>query len=1123
MRPQHFTLLSALVVLILACTPAHANLSDYRFSAGYGKPMTPGATTRLLKAGSDDVTSAVTNIGFTFAFDGTPYTQFSVSSDGLIGLGSRAVSPCWLNKLTTTTGICDGVSGYDYTLVNVPHIAPLWDDLRVPDIGNDKFDGDVNYGLTGTAPNRVLVINFVNIETDYLNFYYSTFQVRLYESSNKIEFYYENLNPNYFVGNGASIGLATTATNYLSVFPSGKGGPTASSSSVNDFFYPSDGTIPAGYMYSFTPCQITYTGDPAQGGTIDMNDGDTLLAGMKTMVYNTAPYTPFSMSMDAACSSRVVTATISGPSAAEYSFSPSPASIVSGNKPLAGTVTFKPTGVGIRRAQLRLTDDRGGLRVYNLAAEATPRITYTGIIPQGGTAAMANGDVLMSAVHVRRNQSMGFTPFTLTNIGNNESAPAAAVTYQIKGMAGGQYSIAPPNASIGSSTSHTPTITFSPGSTIGPVLDSLFVTADGETRRFALYAISDGVGARMSIENQVLADSSQLFTNRFSCAGTDPITLPMVVTNVGSLPFQITRVDYFQTDTIYRQGSPRYPLMRGNESAPVRVYDYIVTETPPVLPINTSAPQAPITVDVGATRTLYFTFIGQVPGKRFARAFVYTNAENFIATDVNGEMSQGLVTFDLYGRGTGAMLSDRPGGGRPQALQFGEVRVGESVTQRLYMVNNGTCPLRINLTRMAIVAGDVDEFELVTRPTTNVDAATGDVVLAPGDIDSADIRFTASHNGSRRAALRLVTNDSAIIVPGITERGTWYVDLYGQGRADLYAEGANLGQALIGGAPAEHRRGVVRFRNTRAVPITVASLTITGTDAAEFVADATAPWPTLPKDLLPGDVMELAVEFAPASGGPVGTRSAEVHLAASGGEAIDAPMTGLAGTREIAANPGSVSFSVTTGGQARKTVAIGNTGTMPLTITKVETSAPDFTLGALDRTQLAPGQVEYLEITFTPQGPGVVSGTLTIESNATNAPQQVTLNGVASTRRRSDDPSSATQARPGFEGVRLEAVEEFSTSGVAGVRAAGGLTLMQSIPNPGREMVEIGYRTPQRGMVQLALFDAAGREVRTLESGVRDAGERTVRVNVSGLPAGIYVYRLTTADGTLTRTLTIVR
>lgn len=1123
MRQQHSTVLSALVVLILACIPARANLSDYRFSAGYGKPMTPGATTKLMTPGSDDVTSAVTNIGFTFYFDGIPYTQFSVSSDGLIGLGSRAVSPCWLNQLTTTTGTCDGVAGYDYTLVNVPHIAPLWDDLRVPEVGKDKFDGDVNYGLTGTAPNRVLVINFVRIETDYLNFNYSTFQVRLYETSNKIEFYYESLNPSYSLGNGASIGLATTASNYLSVFPSGKGGPTASSSSVNDSFYPSDGTIPAGYMYSFTPCQIMYTGDLAQGGTVNMADGDTLLADRKLMVYNTAMYTPFTMTMDAACSSRVITATISGANASDYEFAPSPASIVAGANPLNGTVTFRPTGVGIRRAQLRLTDDRGGVRVYNLAAVATPRITYTGIIPQGGTATMADGDVLMSTIHVRRGRSTGFTPFMLTNIGNNESAPAAAVTYQIKGMAGSQYAIAPPNTSIGSSASHTPTITFSPGASIGPVLDSLFVTADGETRRFALYATSDGVGASMSIGNQVLADSSQLFTNRFSCAGSDPITLPLVITNVGSLPFQIDHVDYFQTDTIYRQGSPRYPLTMQNGSTPARVYDYIITETPPVAPVNTSAPQAPITVDVGATRTLYFTFIGQVPGKRFARAFVYTNAENFIATDEHGEMMQGLITLDLYGRGTGAVLSDRPGGGRPQALQFGEDRVGESVTRRLYMVNNGTCPLRINLTRMAIVAGDVDEFELLTKPTTNIDAATGDVVLAPGGIDSADVRFTASHNGSRRAALRLVTNDSAIVVPGITERGTYYVDLYGQGRADLYAEGANLGQALIGGVPAEHRHSVVRFRNTRAVPISVTSLTITGTDAAEFIADASAPWPTLPKDLLPGDVMELAVEFAPASGGSVGTRGAEVHLTASGGETIDAPMAGLAGTREIAANPGSVNLSVSTGGQARKTVAIGNTGTMPLTITKVETSAPDFTLGALERTQLAPGQVEYLEITFTPQGPGVVSGTLTIESNATNAPQQVTLNGVASTRRRSDDPSSATQARPGFEGVRADAAEEFSVSGVAGVRAASGLALMQSIPNPGRDLVEIDYRTPQRGMVQLALYDAVGREVRVLESGVCDAGERTVRVNVSGLPAGVYVYRLTTADGTLTRTLTIVR
>ena len=55
----------------------------------------------------------------------------------------------------------------------------------------------------------------------------------------------------------------------------------------------------------------------------------------------------------------------------------------------------------------------------------------------------------------------------------------------------------------------------------------------------------------------------------------------------------------------------------------------------------------------------------------------------------------------------------------------------------------------------------VDEFEIVTKPSSTVDPVKNDLVLAPGALDSVEIRFTPSHQGSRRAGLRLVTSDSA--------------------------------------------------------------------------------------------------------------------------------------------------------------------------------------------------------------------------------------------------------------------------------------------------------------------------------------------------------------------------
>ena len=49
-------------------------------------------TTQLLGADLDDNVSAVTNIGFSFVFQGTPYTQFSLNANGGIRLGATAIA-----------------------------------------------------------------------------------------------------------------------------------------------------------------------------------------------------------------------------------------------------------------------------------------------------------------------------------------------------------------------------------------------------------------------------------------------------------------------------------------------------------------------------------------------------------------------------------------------------------------------------------------------------------------------------------------------------------------------------------------------------------------------------------------------------------------------------------------------------------------------------------------------------------------------------------------------------------------------------------------------------------------------------------------------------------------------
>lgn len=95
---------------------------------------------------------------------------------------------------------------------------------------------------------------------------------------------------------------------------------------------------------------------------------------------------------------------------------------------------------------------------------------------------------------------------------------------------------------------------------------------------------------------------------------------------------------------------------------------------------------------------------------------------------------------------------------------------------------------------------------------------------------------------------------------------------------------------------------------------------------------------------------------------------------------------------------------------------------------------------------------------------------------------------------------------------------------------AGEDALGVNYPNPFRVASEtwIPYTLTRDTQVRLAVYDVLGRELRTLVSTHQSAGSRLVSWNGrdqhgDAVPAGMYMYRLETADGVVSRTLTIVK
>ena len=146
--------------------------------------------TAIATANTDDANSAAQSIGFTFAYNGTSFTQFVLNTNGFIKLGATAPSAVdlFLPESMTATQI-DPFESTNAADVNI--VAPFNFDLTA---GTAVGGTEYRVANTGTAPNRVCIIQWKNVADKTLSYdqqYGSiNFQVKLYETSGNIEFVY---------------------------------------------------------------------------------------------------------------------------------------------------------------------------------------------------------------------------------------------------------------------------------------------------------------------------------------------------------------------------------------------------------------------------------------------------------------------------------------------------------------------------------------------------------------------------------------------------------------------------------------------------------------------------------------------------------------------------------------------------------------------------------------------------------------------------------------------------------------------------------------------------------------------------------------------------------------------
>ncbi len=255
---KKFLLIVFLIVAVFA--GFSQSITNYNFTASNGSfNIITGATSPPITSGNSS--SGYFNnipVGFDFWYMGVRYTTVSASTKGWITPGGSITTPTPTNNLTS-----GGAPR--------PIFAPLWDDLDM------QANSNISYTTTGASGNRIFTLQYLNAQwIRNSNGNVISFQVKLYETTGKIEYIYSRetsaeKNPS------ASIGIAAGQTgtgNFLSLNGTGSN-PSISSISETTNLSNKPAT---GQTYSFTspiptaPSNLLFTGVSSNGMTINWTD-----------------------------------------------------------------------------------------------------------------------------------------------------------------------------------------------------------------------------------------------------------------------------------------------------------------------------------------------------------------------------------------------------------------------------------------------------------------------------------------------------------------------------------------------------------------------------------------------------------------------------------------------------------------------------------------------------------------------------------------------------------------------------------------------------------------------------------------------------------------------------------
>ncbi len=346
------------------------------------------------------------------------------------------------------------------------------------------------------------------------------------------------------------------------------------------------------------------------------------------------------------------------------------------------------------------------------------------------------------------------------------------------------------------------------------------------------------------------------------------------------------------------------------------------------------------------------------------------------------------------------------------SLAFGSVVDGTSSASTLTLSSTGTAAATIS---SLSASGTGFSLGPVTLPKT----------LSPGQTLALPVTFAPTVSGSIAGKVTIVSNSMT--------NPTYTVALSGTGVAatrqlTMSATSLNYGN-VTDGASATITLTATSSGNSAA---SLSSMSLSGSG---FSMGTLA----LPLSLSPGQSLAIPITFAPKTSGTVtGNLTLVTNCTTGATSTISLAGTGTSSTPQITLSAPSLSFgNVNDGSSKAMALTITSSGTSALTVNSLSISGTGFSVGpaSLPAT-LAVGQSLTVQVAFSPQTAGSVTGNLTINSNSTTGPTStVSLagTGVAATIPTLSLSTTALSFGSVTEGASAKQTLTLSSTGTAAV------------------------------------------------------------------------------------------